>query len=381
MKKMISELLDVLEKEFDKSEFETKCFFSPISVAVMGDPCGEIGGVGLYIPLSRGNYLLLRKNNQGLIRIHNIDNAETIEYRLGGADCKYDSDSKFYNTLIYEMQIRKIDVKGFDIVYYSDADENLKHSEYLSLKMGVAFALNRAFNDSLKINTLIKIVGKALGYKPEDRNSFAELFTIAKSQKDTALFFNSSTLNYVPLKLYNENLNVYVLYKDISLSEKITKAKLELRNCLKILQEEHNIDRLGLLSGEDLPVASAFCKDKMQWQKLQYVVGENDRTIDAVKHLARADYKKVKELFHESYTAFTENTSIDQTSFTSIYDDLYSNDEVMGVKHFYNDKSFGLIVISRKDLGEDIGTLLSDTDITLSSYMIGGGIHEKLEVK
>lgn len=314
MKKM---LFDKFAELFGSSD-ETRFYFSPGRVNLIGEHTDYNGGHVFPCALTIGTYGAARKRDDRLIHFYsmNLNRFGTVEVSLD--DLSYDAK---YNWANYPLGVvwafaqkgYTLDC-GFDMVIWGNIPNGSGLSSSASLEVLTGVILTDLFDIKTLSMTDLALIGQ---YSENNFNGcncgIMDQFAVAMGKKDNAIFLDTSTLKfeYAPIEL--EDAKIIITNSKVKHSlvdSAYNDRRQECADALAALQKDLDIESLGDLSPEEFEANKGLITDPVQLKRAKHAVYENQRTIDAVAALRAGDIARFGELMNQSHISLRDDYAV-----------------------------------------------------------------------
>lgn len=310
-------LFDKFAELFGSSD-ETRFYFSPGRVNLIGEHTDYNGGHVFPCALTIGTYGAARKRDDRLIHFYsmNLNRFGTVEVSLD--DLSYDAK---YNWANYPLGVvwafaqkgYTLDC-GFDMVIWGNIPNGSGLSSSASLEVLTGVILTDLFDIKTLSMTDLALIGQ---YSENNFNGcncgIMDQFAVAMGKKDNAIFLDTSTLKfeYAPIEL--EDAKIIITNSKVKHSlvdSAYNDRRQECADALAALQKELDIESLGDLSPEEFEANKGLITDPVQLKRAKHAVYENQRTIDAVAALRAGDIARFGELMNQSHISLRDDYAV-----------------------------------------------------------------------
>lgn len=277
-------------------EGQTRCFFSPGRVNLIGEHTDYNGGYVFPCALDFGTYAVARRRNDGKLRFYscNFPDLGVIETDLH--QLSYDPAHNWAN---YAKGVVWAFVgdgfvipSGFDVALYGDIPTASGLSSSASLELCIAVILNGLFDLDADMLRMLKLCQKAENEFVGMNCGIMDQFAIGMGKKDQAILLNCHTLEYAyaPVSLGDYSLVIVNTNKPRKLSDsKYNERRAECEGALAALNRELSLAALCDLTPDDLDRYRHLIPNPLWQKRVHHVVTENARAIAASAALKRGD--------------------------------------------------------------------------------------------
>ena len=325
-----------------KSAFETAygqvadaVYFAPGRVNLIGEHTDYNGGSVFPCALSFGTYLLLRKNNEKFVNFRSLNQPEVISLGLNQLTTPLDKTWVNYPLGVFAQFIkRNVEIKsGYDILIWGNVPNGAGLSSSAALEVVTAFALNDQLGTGFNRTVLAQI-----GQKAEHEFAFVncgimDQFASANGKKDHAIHLNCDTLEFelVPVKLEGVKILISNTHSPHKLdsgayNQRVAECKLAVEQLNKV----RPIKYLAELTEAEFKEIESAITDVTAHKRARHVVGEVQRTSDAVKALKAGDLVKFGELMNASHVSLRDDYEVTGLQLDTMAEEAWKIEGVIG---------------------------------------------------
>ena len=310
-------------------------YFAPGRVNLIGEHTDYNGGSVFPCALSFGTYLLLRKNGGKTVRFRSLNQPEVIELALDQLTTPLDKIWVNYPLGVFAQFIKRgIEIKeGFDILIWGDVPNGAGLSSSASLEVVTAFALNDQLGTNFNRTVLAQI-----GQKAEHEFAFVncgimDQFASANGAKDHAIHLNCDTLEFelVPVKLEGVKILISNTHSPHKLdsgayNQRVAECKLAVEQLNKVRPLKY----LAELTEAEFKSIESAITDPVALKRARHVVGEVQRTADAVKALKDGDLVKFGKLMNASHVSLRDDYEVTGPELDTMAEEAWKIKGVIG---------------------------------------------------
>ena len=325
-----------------KSAFETAygqeaeaVYFAPGRVNLIGEHTDYNGGSVFPCALSFGTYLLLRKNTEKFVNFRSLNQPEVVKLGLNQLTTPLDKSWVNYPLGVFAQFIkRKIEIKeGYDILIWGDVPNGAGLSSSASLEVVTAFALNDQLGTGFNRTILAQIGQKAEHEFALVNCGIMDQFAAANGAKDHAIYLNCDTLDFelVPVKLEGIKILISNTHSPHKLdsgayNQRVAECKLAVEQLNKV----RPIKYLAELTEAEFKEIESAITDVTAHKRARHVVGEVQRTSDAVKALKAGDIVKFGQLMNASHISLRDDYEVTGLELDTMAEEAWKIDGVIG---------------------------------------------------
>jgi galactokinase len=325
-----------------KSAFETAygkeaeaVYFAPGRVNLIGEHTDYNGGSVFPCALSFGTYLLLRKNDEKFVNFRSLNQPEIVSLGLNELTTPLDKSWVNYPLGVFAQFIkRNVEIKtGFDLLIWGNVPNGAGLSSSAALEVVTAFALNDQLGTGFNRTVLAQI-----GQKAEHEFAFVncgimDQFVSANGKKDHAVYLNCDTLEFelVPVKLEGIKILISNTHSPHKLdsgayNQRVAECKLAVEQLNKV----RPIKYLAELTEAEFKEIESAITDPVAHKRARHVVGEVQRTKDAVKALKAGDLTLFGKLMNASHVSLRDDYEVTGLQLDTMAEEAWKIDGVIG---------------------------------------------------
>lgn len=331
----IRELKQTFAKAYGKEA--TAVYFSPGRVNLIGEHTDYNGGSVFPCALSFGTYLLLAPNGTQTMRFKSLNMPEVVEVPVdkmteplpGKSWVNYPMGCFAW----YVRQGHKFD-QGLDVLIWGNVPAGAGLSSSAALEVVAAFAAN----DYLGINhnhTDFAKIGQLAEHEFAGVNcGIMDQFASSWGKKDHAIHLNCDTLEFehVPVKLNGIKVVIANTHSPHHLdsgayNDRVAQCQLALQQLRKVKPELKNLAELTVAEFEKIENAIT---DPVAHKRARHVVGEVQRTSDAVKALKAGDIQKFGKLMNASHVSLRDDYDVTGLQLDTMAEEAWKVPGVLG---------------------------------------------------
>ena len=290
-------------------------YFAPGRVNLIGEHTDYNGGSVFPCALSFGTYLLIRKNGSKTVKFRSLNQPEVTELGLDQLTTPLDKTWVNYPLGVFAQFIKRgIEIKeGYDILIWGNVPNGAGLSSSAALEVVTAFALNDQLGTKFNRTVLAQI-----GQKAEHEFAFVncgimDQFASANGAKDHAIHLNCDTLEFelVPVKLKGVKILISNTHSPHKLDSGANNQRVaECKLAVEQLNKVRPLKYLAELTEAEFKSIESAITDVTAHKRARHVVGEVQRTSDAVKALKAGDLVKFGKLMNASHVSLRDDYEV-----------------------------------------------------------------------
>ena len=330
----IDQLKSAYEATYQKSA--TDIFFSPGRVNLIGEHTDYNGGFVFPCALSFGTYLLISPNSEQKINFRslNIDAVYSLELTQLTTPLPNKAWANYPMGVIAQFIKRGVSItQGYDILFWGNVPAGAGLSSSAAMEVVTAFAFNELLGTGYDRTELAKIGQAAEHEFAGVMCGIMDQFASAQGQKDHAIYLNCDTLEFdlVPVKLEGIKVVVSNTHSPHHLDSGAYNDRV--RQCQLAVQQisaVRPIKNLAELSQADFNQVEHTITDEVAHRRARHVVGEVQRTKDAVEALRQGDIVKFGVLMNQSHVSLRDDYEVTGPQLDALAEAAWKVDGVLG---------------------------------------------------
>ena len=330
----LEELKSAYEAAYQKPA--TDIFFAPGRVNLIGEHTDYNGGFVFPCALSFGTYLLISPNNDQQINFRslNIEAVYTLPLTQLTAPLPNKAWANYPLGVFAQFIKRGVTItQGYDILFWGNVPAGAGLSSSAAMEVVTAFALNELLGTGYNGIELAKI-GRAAEHEFAGvMCGIMDQFASAHGKADHAIYLNCDTLEYdlVPVKLDGVKVVVTNTHSPHHLDSGAYNDRV--RQC-QLAVEQLNalrpIKYLAELSQADFEQVEYAITDEVAHRRARHVVGEVQRTKDAVAALQQGNIELFGMLMNQSHVSLRDDYEVTGPELDALAEAAWKVEGVLG---------------------------------------------------
>ena len=330
----IDQLKSAYEAAYQKSA--TDIFFSPGRVNLIGEHTDYNGGFVFPCALSFGTYLLIAPNSEQKINFRSLNMEAVYSLELTQLTSPLpDKAWANYPLGVFAQFIKRgvAITQGYDILFWGNVPAGAGLSSSAAMEVVTAYALNELLGTGYDRTELAKI-GRAAEHEFAGvMCGIMDQFASAHGKADHAIYLNCDTLEYdlVPVKLDG----VKVVVTNTHSPHKLDSGSFNdrVRQCQLAVEQLNSVrptQYLAELSQAEFEQVKYAITDETAYRRARHVVGEVQRTKDAVEALRQGDIVKFGVLMNQSHVSLRDDYEVTGPQLDALAEAAWKVDGVLG---------------------------------------------------
>lgn len=312
-------------------------YFAPGRVNLIGEHTDYNGGHVFPCALSFGTYMLLAKNPLKQLRFKSLNMPEIIALDMEQLTTPLGGNSWVNYPLGCIAQYLKRGfhlAEGYDILVWGNVPAGAGLSSSAALEVVTACAFNDIFGAGYDKTELAKI-GQLSEHEFAGVNcGIMDQFASAQGKKDHAIYLNCDTLDFelVPVKLEGIKVVISNTHSPHKLdsgayNDRVAQCHLALEQLRTV---RPNLKNLAELSEAEFVQIKDAIKDPVALKRAEHVVGECQRTIDAVAALKAGNIELFGKLMCQSHVSLRDNYEVTGLHLDTLAEEAWKIEGVIG---------------------------------------------------
>ena len=330
----LEELKSAFEAAYHKTA--TDIFFSPGRVNLIGEHTDYNGGFVFPCALSFGTYLMMAPNNELKINFRSL-NMEAV-YSLELTQLTEPLPNKAWANyplgVIAQFIKRGVSIEqGYDLLFWGNVPAGAGLSSSAAMEVVTAFAFNELLGTGYDRTELAKMGQAAEHEFAGVMCGIMDQFASAQGKQDHAIYLNCDTLAFdlVPVKLEGIKVVVSNTHSPHHLDSGAYNDRV--RQCQLAVQQisaVRPIKNLAELSQTDFEQVEHAITDEVAHRRARHVVGEVQRTKDAVEALQQGNIELFGKLMTQSHISLRDDYEVTGLQLDSLAEAAWKVEGVLG---------------------------------------------------
>ncbi len=316
---------------------ETRAYFAPGRVNLIGEHIDYSGGYVLPCALTLGTYAIARKREDDNILFYSMNFPEDGVKRSSIQEYQIEDEKDWTNYpkgVIWAFAQKGWKLPcGLELLFYGDLPAGAGLSSSASLEVLMGFILNDLFGFDMSGEDLALCGQRAENEFCGVNCGIMDQFAVAMGKKDYGIYLNTSDLSYeyIPVNLPEAKIVIANSNKKHSLNEsKYNERRQECEKALEELQKVVGINNLCDLDERTFETYKVMIKDEIRQQRARHAVYENSRTQKAVEALKKNDIVLFGKLMNESHQSLSKDYEVTGEEMDALVEAAWQQEGVIG---------------------------------------------------
>lgn len=310
-------------------------YFSPGRVNLIGEHTDYNGGAVFPCALSFGTNLLLAKNDKKVMNFKSLNQPEIVSLGFDQLTTRLPNSWVNYPLGVMAQFIKRgINLtQGYDILIWGNVPNGAGLSSSAALEVVTAYALNDQLGTGFNRTVLAQIGQKAEHEFALVNCGIMDQFVSANGAKDHAVHLNCDTLEFelVPVKLEGVKIVISNTHSPHKLDSGAYNQRVaECKKAVEQLNTVRPLKYLAELTEADFKSIESAITDPVAHKRARHVVGEVQRTSDAVKALKAGDLTLFGKLMNASHASLRDDYEVTGPELDCMAEEAWKIDGVIG---------------------------------------------------
>lgn len=331
----LNELKSAFEQAYCKPA--AAVYFSPGRVNLIGEHVDYNGGFVFPCALSFGTYMLVAKNGTQSMRFKSLNMPEIVEVGVDNMTTPLPGKSWVnypMGCMAWYVRQGHAFTVGYDILIWGNVPAGAGLSSSAALEVVAAFAANDLLGLNYNHTDFAKI-GQLAEHEFAGVNcGIMDQFASSWGKKDHAIHLNCDTLEFehVPVKLEGVKVVISNTHSPHHLdsgayNDRVAQCQLALEQLRSVRPDLKNLAELS--EAEFNEIGSAIT-DPVAYRRARHVVGEVQRTADAVAALKKGEIEKLGQLMNASHVSLRDDYEVTGLQLDTMAEEAWKIEGVIG---------------------------------------------------
>jgi galactokinase len=302
---------DVFLQRFDAAPYFV--VRAPGRVNLIGEHTDYTGGFVFPAAIDRDMVIAARPVAGDVVTAYSLDLDREDCFSLAHLEHASEPDKMWSNYLRGVMHVllgRGIRLQGFEAVLSGNVPQGAGLSSSAAFEVAAIVLLNAMYNLGLDLREIALLAQKSENEFVKVQCGIMDQFISALGRADSALLIDCRSLDYkvVPLNLDKHGLNLVIINSGVTrglVDSEYNKRRQDCIDGAKLVGKElgKEINSLRDISVADLARCGSI--EEPVRSRIEHVVFENQRVLDAVAALENEDHVKLGSLMNESHDSLS----------------------------------------------------------------------------
>ncbi|MBL7728403.1 MAG: galactokinase, partial [Dinghuibacter sp.] len=285
-------------------------FYCAGRVNLIGEHTDYNGGLVMPCAISMGTHLLAARNNEGVIRLHSLNEPGAVEIPVTGEITVQSLHWVNYPLgVIHLLKEHTAFSSGFNLLYQGNLPVGAGLSSSAALAMVTAFALNQLLHAGIPLKELALLCQKAEHEFAGVPCGIMDQYAVAFGKKDNAILLNCALPEheYIPFNTGEYQLLIVNTNKPRKLVEsKYNERLAECTTALRIFQQALPVEHLCAISFHEFEQHRHLLQNATLEKRVLHLISEQFRVGEARDALRFGELFTFGKLMYASHRSLKE---------------------------------------------------------------------------
>jgi galactokinase len=310
-------------------------YFAPGRVNLIGEHTDYNGGAVFPCALSFGTNLLIAKNDKQVMNFKSLNQPEIVTLNFDQLTTRLENSWVNYPLGVIAQFIKRgiAITQGYDILIWGNVPNGAGLSSSAALEVVTAYALNDQLGTGFNRTDLALIGQKAEHEFALVNCGIMDQFVSANGAKDHAVHLNCDTLEFelVPVILEGVKIVISNTHSPHKLDSGAYNQRVaECKKAVEQLNTVRPLKYLAELSEAEFKSIENAITDPVAHKRARHVVGEVQRTSDAVQALKEGNLELFGQLMNASHASLRDDYEVTGPELDTMAEEAWKIDGVIG---------------------------------------------------
>lgn len=337
------QLISRFKEEFGYAE-NVRLFFAPGRVNLIGEHTDYNGGFVFPAALTYGTWAAVSARQDGIYRFRSENfPGQSVECSLAeGIVYKKEDDWANYPKGVLKEVMETAGDKnsalftGADVLFFGNIPNGAGLSSSASIELVTGLALSKLAGVKVEMLELVKIGQRAENRFVGVNCGIMDQFAVGMGKEGHAIKLDCDTLEYeyVPVKIDGYKLVITNTNKRRGLADsKYNERRSECEQGLAIIQQQlPGVHCLGDVSYNEWVNVKASIEDEVIRRRVEHVITEDDRVLQATKSLQENDLVTFGEWMKKSHESLRDLYEVTGTELDALFEEAAKIDGCIGTR-------------------------------------------------
>lgn len=326
-------------KEIYQTNENTRIFFSPGRINLIGEHIDYNGGSVFPCAITYGTYAVIKERTDTKITVYSDNFQEQGILSFDLQDLRHTKDEHFtvyikgvcdeFTKAGYTL------TKGFDAYIIGTIPNGSGLSSSASLELLFSMILKNLHQLEVSTLEMVQLSQKAENNYASVNCGIMDQFAIGFGKKDKAIRLHTGTLDYEYADCELEEYKILIMntnQKRELADSKYNERRSECDKAVALLNTKKKITYLCDLDMNEFTKVSSVLKDEVLYKRAKHAISENERVKEAIEVLQKKDLTRFGQLLNESHTSLKEDYEVTGLALDTIVSLAQAQKGVLGAR-------------------------------------------------
>jgi galactokinase len=326
--------LDALKSEFENLYGQAaEAVFG--RVKLIGEHTDYNGGYVFPCALSYGTYLVVRCNNENVVRFASANLELKMDVALDDISTPLEGDAwmNYPMGVIDQFKKKGVKTQGVNLLYSGNIPNGAGLSSSASIELVTSVMINDLFEGNQSMMEMVKLSQNAENQFVGVNCGIMDQFAVGMGKENHALALKCDTLEWtaVPLKLDGYKIVISNTNKRRGLADsKYNERRSECEQALVELNKEGKFKTLSDVDFEAFNDIFERLSSDVLLRRARHIITENKRVLDAMKALEENNLQEFGQLMNASHVSLRDDYEVTGFELDALAEEAWKTDGVIG---------------------------------------------------
>jgi galactokinase len=325
-KALIKKVANAFQEKFNQTPF---LFFSPGRINLIGEHTDYNDGFVFPAAINKGIVVGIQKNNKDHCSAYSMDLDEQVDFSISEIKSIENGHWKNYVLGVIAETAKKHEIsRNFDLAFAGNIPLEAGLSSSAALENSIVFGLNTLFELGMTKKEMIFISQKAEHNYAKVNCGIMDQYAGMFGKKNSAILLDCRNLEASIVHIDFKEYAILLINSKVKhrLAETVyNQRRLVCENSAEIL----NVKSLRDVSESDLLTIKGKLSED-DYQKVLFIIQENERVIKAAESIAANDFESLGKLFYASHNGLQHQFKVSCDELDFLVDATKENKNIIG---------------------------------------------------
>lgn len=307
---MLTEVQQSFSAQFSGSPLLIK---SPGRINLIGEHTDYNNGFVMPAAIDNAMYFAMGKNGNATLEIHSYNYGESVIFE-NLEKSELPSWSKYFKAILEILKEKGFSTHGIQCAFGGDIPIGAGLSSSAALCCGFIFGLSELFDLNISKKEIAKI-GQAAEHRIGLNCGLMDQYAVLFGKKDHVFCLDCESLNlkYIPFHLENHTLVLINSNIEHQLASVDSEYNVRRASCEKVVEQiTKDFPSVKSLRDVNFELLNQYKKliQPIDFQRVNYVLKENQRVHEVINYLGKEDFEKVGSILLQGHQGLSKEYDV-----------------------------------------------------------------------